>query len=77
MEKINNKLKTILKKTFPKAKIPKKARLKMGDFLEWDSLGHLNFLLSVEKNFKIKFTMEEMMKVKDFDEIGKAIIKKK
>ena len=49
----------------------------MGDFPEWDSLGHLNFLLSVEKSFKIKFTMEEMMEIKDFDEIIKSINKRK
>ena len=77
MQKILDKLKSILKKTFPKAKIPKKTKLKIGDFPEWDSLGHLNFLLSVEKSFKIKFTMEEMMAIKDLDEIIKSINKRK
>ena len=48
MNKINNNLKEVLKKTFPNAKIPSKKNLKAGDFEEWDSLGHLNFLLSVE-----------------------------
>ena len=57
-------------------KIPSKKNLKAGDFEEWDSLGHLNFLLSVEKIFKMKFSMEEMIEIKDFDEISKIIKKK-
>ena len=77
MNKINNNLKEILKKTFPKAKIPSKKNLKAGDFEEWDSLGHLNFLLTVEKIFKIKFSMEEMIEIKNFDEISRIIKKKK
>tara|TARA_B110000438_G_scaffold267364_1_gene282167 strand:+ start:315 stop:569 length:255 start_codon:yes stop_codon:yes gene_type:complete len=76
MNKINNKLKEILKKTFPKVKIPLKKNLKAGDFEQWDSLGHLNFLLAVEKFYKIKFTMEEMIKIKTFDEILKILKKK-
>ena len=75
MNKINNNLKEVLKKTFPNAKIPSKKNLKAGDFEEWDSLGHLNFLLSVEKFFKIKFSMEEIIKIKDFDEISKIVEK--
>ena len=77
MNKINSNLKEILKKTFPKAKITPKKNLKAGDFEEWDSLGHLNFLLSVEKIFKIKFSMEEMLEIKNFDEISRIIKKKK
>jgi acyl carrier protein len=76
MNKIDNKLKEIIKKTFPKVKIPVKKSLKAGDFEQWDSLGHLNFLLAVEKFYKIKFTMEEMIKIKTFDEILKILKKK-
>ena len=77
MSKITNQLREILKKNFPKDKIPSKKNLKAGDFEKWDSLGHLNFLLSVEKFFKIKFSMEEMIEIKDFSEISKIIKKKK
>ena len=54
MNKINNQLEKILKKTFPTVKISKKKNPKAGDFEQWDSLGHLNFLLAVENSFKIK-----------------------
>ena len=76
MGKIQNQLREILKKNFPQVKIPSRQNLKAGDFEKWDSLGHLNFLLSVEKFFKIKFSMDEMIKIKDFDEISKIIKKK-
>ena len=75
MEKINKQLQIILKKNFSKVKIPKKKKLKAGDFEEWDSLGHLNFLLAVERHFKIKFSMEQMTELKDFDEISQSIVK--
>ena len=45
MGKIQNQLREILKKNFPKVKIPSRQNLKAGDFEKWDSLGHLNFLL--------------------------------
>ncbi len=73
MQKIHKQLILILKETFPKEKIKKKENPKAGDFEKWDSLGHLNFLLAVEKSYKIKFSMQHMLKLKDFKSIIKAI----
>ena len=39
-------------------------KLKFGSFKSWDSLNHLNLLLLIENNFKIKFTLMEMSKIK-------------
>ena len=56
MKNQNNKIIQALKKTFPKSKIPKKIEnLKIGDLKGWDSLGHVNLLLEIEKIFKFKF----------------------
>ena len=56
MKDQNNKIIQALKKTFPKSKIPKKIEnLKIGDLKGWDSLGHVNLLLEIEKIFKFKF----------------------
>ena len=56
MKNQNNKITQALKKTFPKSKIPKKIEnLKIGDLKGWDSLGHVNLLLEIEKIFKFKF----------------------
>ena len=56
MKNKNNKIIQALKKTFPKSKIPKEIEnLKIGDLKGWDSLGHVNLLLEIEKIFKFKF----------------------
>ena len=77
MNNISKNLFTILKKIFPKSSIPRKKNPKIGDFAEWDSLGHLNFLLTVEKSYRIKFSMNEMVDIKSFEDIEKVILKKK
>ena len=64
----------LLQKTFTKAKIPKNnENLMPGDFDDWDSLGHLKFLLSIEKHYEIKFTMVEIMELKKISQIVEAI----
>ena len=34
--------------------------LQIGDIKQWDSLANMNFLMSLEKNFNIRFSFEEM-----------------
>jgi acyl carrier protein len=38
-------------------------KLKMGDLLEWDSLANMNILLSIEENYGIRFTIDEMEEI--------------
>ena len=35
------------------------------DVEEWDSLNHINLVSAIEKEFKIKFTLGELMTIKD------------
>ena len=59
-KKKNNDIKKILKEVFSKSKIPQNiTKLKLGDLKEWDSLGNFNFLLAVEDEFHIKFSIKE------------------
>lgn len=32
---------------------------------DWDSLNHINLVSAIEKEFKIKFTLQELMTLKD------------
>ena len=67
------KIKKALKKAFPRSKINKNIiNLKIGSLKKWDLLGNLNLILEIEKEFKIKFTIEEMTNIKSIDEIEKA-----
>ena len=73
---MKKKLKSCLEVVFKKEKIPNDIKkLKFGSFNSWDSLSHLNLLLVTEKKFKIKFSLDEMYKIKTVKDILSAIKK--
>lgn len=45
----------------------------IGDFPQWDSMGHLTILTSVEEAFDINFDPEEMMDIEDVRDIIEAV----
>lgn len=45
----------------------------IGDFPQWDSMGHLAILSQVEEAFNINFEPEEMMDLEDVSDIVKAV----
>ena len=45
----------------------------VGDFPQWDSVGHLSILSSVEEAFDISFEPEEMMEMEDVKDIVAAV----
>lgn len=74
MKNIDNKIKKILAKIFPKAKIPKKIdNLKLGGLKGWDSLGHVNLLLEIEKIFQMKFDSKIFLTLNTIKEIKKYL----
>ena len=77
MKKINNdKIIYALKKTFIKSKIPKNIEnLKVGDLKGWDSLGHVNLLLEIEKIFKFKFESKIFLNIDSIKKIKKYLPK--
>lgn len=42
---------------------------------EWDSLAHLNLLLTIEEEFNIKFPMEKIQEVNNFTKIKEELEK--
>jgi acyl carrier protein len=46
------------------------------DIEDWDSLNHINLLTSIEKEFLIKFTLTEMVSLKDVGAMVDLIIEK-
>ena len=46
------------------------------DVEEWDSLNHINLVSAIEKEFKIKFALGELMTLKDVGAMIDLIIKK-
>lgn len=45
----------------------------IGDFPDWDSMGHLAILQQVEESLEINFDPEEMMDLEDVSDIIKAV----
>lgn len=48
----------------------------IGDFPQWDSMGHLTILSNVEEAFDINFEPEEMMDLEDVHDIIEAVEEK-
>lgn len=42
----------------------------------WDSLGHLNLIVAIEKEFKVKFEIEDMFKIKSLGDIEELLKRK-
>lgn len=45
----------------------------VGDYPQWDSVGHLSILSQVEEIFDISFEPEEMMEIEDVNDIIKTV----
>jgi len=45
----------------------------IGDFPNWDSMGHLIIISALEKEFDIKFDPEDMMEFEDIGDMIEAI----
>ncbi len=77
MYMIEKKIYNCLKIIFKNNKIPKNIKnLKIGSFKSWDSLSHLNLLLTIEKEFKIKFPLKKIYEIRTIKEVITYINKK-
>lgn len=43
----------------------------------WDSLLHINMMVSIQTEFRIKLTVNEINKIKSIDDIVKIVLEKK
>lgn len=77
MINIENKLILVFKKKFSlQLKNNHIKKLSRENFSKWDSLEHLNLIMMIEKDFKIKFKIKEIVDSKSFTKILKFILKK-
>jgi acyl carrier protein len=40
---------------------------------DWDSLGHLNLISEIEKTFKVKLTMDEVMEMTTYSKVKEVV----
>ena len=77
MINIENKLILVFKKKFSlQLKNIQIKKLSRENFSKLDSLEHLNLIMMIEKDFKIKFKIKEIVDSKSFTKILKFILKK-
>ncbi|QWE27006.1 acyl carrier protein [Polynucleobacter sp. AP-Ainpum-60-G11] len=70
----DDRLRKLLVNFFPNDEIPQDiANVGVGSFEAWDSLAHFNFLLLVEDEFSIRFSLEQIAELKTISEIEAAI----
>ena len=44
-------------------------KIKMGNIVQWDSIGNMNLLMALEEHFSIRLTIEEMSKINSIAKI--------
>lgn len=49
---------------------------KIGDFERWDSLGHLNLFMALEREFRVSFTSDEILNNDTIEKITNLVKKK-
>jgi acyl carrier protein len=76
IKNMKSTLRDLLTQQFPSSDIPDEVtNLAVGSFPEWDSLAHFNFLLLVEENYNVRFTIEEMAELKSLADVETALIR--
>jgi acyl carrier protein len=75
MKKIDSaEIRDVMSQTFANSKIPDLIDdLKIGDLVEWDSLGNFNFLLALEERFGVHFDLEQIANLKSIRDMRAAI----
>jgi acyl carrier protein len=73
---VMNKLTTIMQELFENSSLVVTEETSGDDVDEWDSLTHIGLIDSIEKEFKVKFGLGELMKLKNVGQMADLIIKK-
>ncbi|MEO6136076.1 MAG: acyl carrier protein [Ginsengibacter sp.] len=75
-EKIINDLTQIFKTIFEDDSISLNENTTTSDIESWDSLNHIHMITAVEKHFKIRFDLNELLNFKNIGDLCKGILEK-
>ena len=65
---IRARLRDIFREVFDDESIEIRNEMTAKDVEEWDSLNHINLIVAVERNFKVRFTTKEVTNVANVGE---------
>ena len=74
MEDIVNRLNTIFREVFEDGSIQVTQEMTANDVEKWDSLSHLAMVMAVEKEFRIKFKLKELVSMKNVGDLINGIV---
>ena len=72
----NERVKKIVKETFNLKDEKIEDSWTSEDIAGWDSLGHLKLVMAIEKEFNVKFEIEDMFKIQSICDINDFLKKK-
>lgn len=76
LKEIINQINLIIVELFENESIVVKEDTKASDIEEWDSLTHIRVITAIEKHFKIRFEMNELLTFNNVGDLGRDILAK-
>jgi acyl carrier protein len=76
-EEILNNLKIIFQDIFDDDELEVSKETTAEDIEDWDSLTHINLVVTIEKEFHLKFSLGELQALKNVGDMVNLVIKKK
>jgi len=77
VKKLDKRLEKVIREVFPVEEETIDENWTSDDIPDWDSVGHLNLIMEIEKEFDIKIEIEEMFEVEKLGDISIILKKKK
>jgi len=74
--KLDERLEKIIREVFEITEETIDENWTSDDIPDWDSVGHLNLIMGVEKEFNIKVEIEEMFEIEKLADITKILKKR-
>lgn len=76
VRKMDKRLENVIRQTFNLKEGKIEEDWTSDDIIGWDSMGHLALITAVEKEFNVRFEIEEMLQIRSLKDIG-GILKQK
>lgn len=74
---VMNELSTVFREVFQEESLDIEADMTAADIEEWDSIMHINLILSVEEHFGIRFRSSEVARLQSVGELHDLIVEKR
>lgn len=74
-QELQNRLNSVFRSVFDDDSLEVTDTMTASDVEEWDSLNHINLVVMIEKEFRVKFTLHEVNSLKNVGDL-KTLLRK-